>query len=129
MEIVSDRYTQRVKRGPKEIEYLAPGTVFECPDEIAREKIASGRFRRPTATDRAKAEEAETATGPDSDEGQVGELDEVVAAILELEEGEANYLGDGRPRTGALSKALGRTVSAEERDRAWAELQDDGSDD
>lgn len=126
MQIVSDTHTQAVRgEKPHQLVMIPPGTPFECPDEIALEKIADGRARAVTAVDIAK-----TAPAPDDGESAPRDsdddrLDELVGACLELDgDDQSLFLADGRPKVEALANVLGGPVSAEERDTAWAAVKE-----
>lgn len=106
MKIVSKTHTNDLGDGP-----IEPGTAFECGDAAAREKIAAGRAR-------GADEEPLTGNAPDR-------LEAITDAIVGLdEEDESLWMGDGRPKVEAVTAAFGASVTADERDAAWASLQD-----
>lgn len=126
--LVSDRYTNRVRTQAGDVVYFPPGHPFPCLDEHVEAKIASGRARRPNAVDQAKVADAAPSTGTNESGSETDSerLDQVAAAILELDEDDRDlFLEDGRPKVDALAKVLGGPVSAEERDAAWKALEDD----
>mgnify|MGYP006303624231 CR=1 FL=1 len=53
--------------------------------------------------------------------GQVGGIDDLVAAIDQLPED--GWTGDHKPKADALGEVVGRQVTAAERDQAWAAYQ------
>ena len=124
MLIVSDTHTQAVRgEKPHQIVYIKPGTPFECPDEIALEKIADGRARTATSVDIAKNEPA-PAVAVETTEPDEERFDQVLAACLELDgDDKSLFRADGRPKVEAVSKVLAGPVTSEEIDEAWAAIQ------
>lgn len=88
----------------------------ELHPSFHREAIARGCL--PEGIDRAPQEPAQAF--------------DKMAAIIEamhkmVDEGnEADFTGDGKPKTDAVSKLVGFTVSRDERDTAWEAVVDDG---
>lgn len=148
MQIKSEQYTNRIRTGANSFSYLPPGTVFEVSDEKGREKIASGRAELAIDAEEDPAEvpvlvpsseqtnqggggegvgqEPTTASPTESGQQQAEDLERLQEAMLNLDSDVAEkFLKDGRPTVEAVSKAMGRDVSAAERDAAWTDLQDE----
>lgn len=122
MKIVSDQFTNHIKTADG-IVTVPPGQVFECKDEIAREKIDAGRARPAVASSASDLEASATAPAPSegSDDERREKIEE---AMLELDESDKSlFMKDGKPKADVLSKKLGFGVTSEERDAIWASLQ------
>jgi len=112
MRIVSDNCTQHLRQKDNSIREVPPGTAFDCPDDVAVEKMALGLARLPVpAVEGVPASEAGEDTGADA-----AVDDDIVGAILEIGR-------DEKPSVAEVSKLVGRTVTAAERDAAWASIQ------
>lgn len=82
------------------------GETIELDEQTAAELVALGVLKN---------------TAPDPDERAAA----IQAAIAALDHENPDYwLKDNRPDAGALSAALGFTVSAGERDAAWKAMQE-----
>ena len=105
---------------------IPPGGVVDLPDAEAHDLIARGLVQEYDPST-AETEEPGAGSGPEpAGDGAEGDdqLDEIQAAILELDENDTSlWNADGKPKPGAISKELGRTVSAQERDEAWEKLE------
>ena len=125
MRLRSDTFTNRIKTASGELVYVPPGTIFESKDEKGREKLHAGRAV--LAEGDVGAAVTPLPLAPDGGVASGGGLadgSDVEAAILDLdEEVEENWTNDGKPKVEILTARLGRPVSAEERDKAWASLQ------
>lgn len=65
------------------------------------------------------------AEGAPDEEADDGPSDEDVAGIMQiLDTDEPDAWSNGKPKTKALTDALGQRVSAEQRDRVWAQVQE-----
>ena len=149
MEIVSHQFTNRLREG-KQIIDVPPGTPFEVDEERAHEMIKAGRAEPftggedgPAATGQESNESTEAAGagervpdtsppagGGESPEAGAADLEKITEAILNLDaDNSEHFLGDGRPNVKAINELvaeeLGRSVTADERDAAWAALQPD----
>ena len=125
MLVVSKLYTfwRHGEGGPVAI---PAGTPFELADIAARDVIARGMaepFVEETTAPVAGPSQAGSAAGAEAVSS--GDLDPVVAAIMQLEpENGEHFTSAGIPRVEALAAVLGRAITAEERDRAWATYQE-----
>lgn len=112
MKLVSRTHTQRHKTKDG-LEYIPPGEPFECPDKIAREKIA------------AKRAEPFLARGEESPSQRPDNRgDRIAEAILSLDENNADLWNqDGSPKLDEVRKAANDpSVTREEALAVWAEI-------
>ena len=119
MKIVSDTHTH----WDAEDNQISPGTVFDCPDEVAKSKIAKGTARVAEPQSVAKTVE-EVVPAVDATETTSRMESLVEACALLDEDDDALWTGSGVPTTDALSEAVGFKVKAAERDEAWALASD-----
>lgn len=121
MKIVSDTHTQDTPTG-----LVPPGTVFECPDSIAKQKIAQGSAREATENDMAAAVPAVSeGDGGDGSGNDDDRSDKIVDAVMGLDENDKSlWTSDGKPKTEAITAVTGFAVTATERDEAWTLVQD-----
>ena len=144
MEIVSHQFTNRIKKGEEFVD-IPPGTPFEVPADRAKEMIAGGRAEPFEGGEDAPVVSEDDTTGgaPESGAGEgtssastpqggdgtpEADLEKITEAILNLDaDNPEHFLGDGRPNVKAINELvaedLGRSVTADERDAAWAALQ------
>ncbi|MGE4338841.1 MAG: hypothetical protein AB7E55_23110 [Pigmentiphaga sp.] len=70
--------------------------------------------------------------GVERETPETGKAFDKMSSIVEAmqmmaeEPNEADFTADGKPKTDAVSKIVGFTVSREERDNAWEAVADDG---
>lgn len=119
---MTDIVLMRVKpgitgRSPRR-RWHAAGTVLPMTRAEANEAWASGQWEEAAP---APPEDAAPSDEAAPEEEACCADPELVAAILGLDPDDAAlWTSDGRPQVSALATAVGRTVTAVERDAAWA---------
>ncbi len=119
--IAAGRAELATETGP-EIELPSEKTSTDTEPEVGlvNENSSDGVATppEPTGPDAGPPNPTPESSTPDE------ELERVAEAILNLDdEITDHYLSDGRPKVEPLAQAMGRAVTAAERDAAWAALQ------
>ena len=107
---------------PPGSDWIAAGTVFECPERIVEDLATNGLIAEPES-----APEGSPSSEPESaPEGSPSsEPDSLVSFILDMDlADEKLWMKDGRPKVSALPEG----TTGAERDQAWERAQagDDG---
>lgn len=99
------------------------GAVAEVQavDEVLVAGPTDGAVQEPDGTDAGGTDTPTDSAEPDSDE-PVSYVESLAAAMRQL--GESDFNADKTPKVSALEKLIGAPVSAEQRDAAWALLQE-----
>ena len=108
-----------------------PGDSFELPLEEAERLIESGAVRLHDGAKPAPEvpnKGLEVVTGDGGDAPRVTLPEAIADLVARVDDGtvtaEAAYTSSGKPDATFLAQMVGRTVSAKERDAAWADFQE-----
>ena len=107
---------------PPASDWIAAGTVFECPERIVEDLATHGLIADP---DSLSESSRSTASVLPHDDAGGSEPDSLVSFILDMDLSDAKlWMKDGRPKVSALPEG----TTGAERDQAWERAQagDDG---